>query len=150
MTNNEIENNKEVAPNNKEALLVEYGKRFDYELNNVGRRWQMLTVFIALSGFSLAVYSKVDFKIILVLFNLCAGLCSIGYYIQVRSRAYDNAMRLKDVAKVLGIVGLAHIKKRENIIRFKGVSFYVIIFASGLTIGWFVILLSIIFGFKIP
>ena len=93
-----------------ESLLLEYEKRFDYEMHSIDRRWKMLTVFIAVSGSSLAVYNIVQFKIILSFFNVITGLCSIGYYMQVRSRAYVNALRLKEVADSLGIMGLAHIK----------------------------------------
>lgn len=132
------------------ALLLEYQKRFDYEFKSIERRWKMLTIFIAVSGFSLASYKIIEFKIVLALFNILTGALSMAYWVQVRSRAYLNDLRLKEVAESLGIVGLVHIRKAESIFRFKGVSFYVMLFMIIVTIGWVAILLGQIFCLPIP
>jgi hypothetical protein len=140
---------KKVTSHNKEALLHEYDKRFDYELNSIQRRWMMLSVYIVVCGFSLSIFQNVAFKPILALFNVLAGVCSIGYYTQVRSRAYTNSLRLKEVADALGIVGIAHVQRKERLFRFKGVSFYVIMFMITLTLVWCIILLILLFNFDI-
>lgn len=146
--------NESVLKSNKrpseQALLSEYVKRFDYEFKSIERRWKMLTIFIAVSGFSLASLTIIEFKIFLSVFNVLTGLLSMAYWVQVRSRAYLNDLRLKEVADTLGIVGLAHIQKAEPIFRFKSVSLYVMLFMIIVTLGWVVILLEQIFDLPIP
>ncbi len=132
------------------ALLVEYEKRFEYEFASMDRRWQMMAFFLAISGGSLALYQTIHFRVTLALFNILTGLFTIAYYVQVRSRAYDNAIRLKEISDMLGIVGVAHIRKRERLFRFSGVSFYAILFMILLVVGWTVILVGAIFGLNIP
>ena len=127
-----------------ESMLVEYEQRFAYEFNSIDRRWKMLTVFIAVSGFSLASFDKVDFKATLAAFNMLIGVLSIAYWLQVRSRAYMNGLRLKQLADKLGIVGLVHLNREERVVRFSGVSFYAVGFMAIVSVGWALLLLNAI------
>jgi len=132
------------------SLLVEYEQRFAYEFNSIDRRWKMLTVFIAVSGFSLASFHDVDFKATLAAFNMLIGVLSIAYWLQVRSRAYKNGLRLKQVAAMLGIVGLVHLSRQERVIRLGGVSFYAVLFMGIVSGGWALLLLNAIGVLHIP